>query len=103
MPFFQWCESSLVAQAIRNSQVAFPLIENFHLFGLTLLLGSLVVLALRQFGVIYQAQPISEVAAALRPLTRWALALMVLSGILLFISDSSEEFVGHSWLRQLGK
>jgi hypothetical protein len=77
-----------VSQAIRNSRIAFPIIENFHLFALTVLLGSLVVLALRQFGLVYKTQPISEVASALRPWNRWSLAVMLGSGILLFLSEA---------------
>src|SRR5580700_12016685 len=88
VPFFQWCDDSAVALAIRNSRAAFPVIENFHLFALTVLLGSIVVLCLRQFGLILKAQPISEVAAALRPWNRWGLAVMLTSGILLFLSEA---------------
>ncbi len=78
----------MVSQAIRNSRVAFPIIENFHLFALTVLLGSLVVLALRQFGLVYKTQPISEIANALHPWNRWSLAVMLGSGILLFLSEA---------------
>src|SRR5580704_19755272 len=88
VPFFQWCDNSLISQAIRNSRVAFPVIENFHLFALTVLLGSLVVLVLRQFGLLYKTQSISEVASALRPWNRWSLAVMLASGILLFLSEA---------------
>jgi hypothetical protein len=66
----------------------FPVIENFHLFALTVLLGSIVVLCLRQFGLILKTQTISEVAAALRPWNRWGLAVMLTSGILLFLSEA---------------
>ncbi len=86
--FFQWCDNTMLARAIRNSRLAFPIIENFHLFALTVLLGSLVVLALRQFGLVYKAQPISEVAGALRPWNRGSLAVMLASGILLFLSEA---------------
>ncbi|MGA2880425.1 MAG: DUF6644 family protein [Bryobacteraceae bacterium] len=88
IPFFQWCDNTIIAQAIRNSRVAFPIIENFHLFALTVLLGSLVLLVLRQFGLVYKSQPISEVANALRPWNRWSLAVMLTSGILLFLSEA---------------
>src|ERR1700677_2574160 len=88
IPFFQWCDDPAVSQAIRNSRVAFPIIENFHLFALTVLLGSIVVLCLRQFGLILKAQPISEVASALRPWNRWGMAVMLTSGILLFLSEA---------------
>ena len=88
IPFFQWCDDTPVALAIRNSRAAFPIIENFHLFALTVLLGSIVVLCLRQFGLILKTQTISEVAAALRPWNRWGLAVMLTSGILLFLSEA---------------
>jgi hypothetical protein len=78
----------MVSRAIRDSRVAFPIIENFHLFALTVLLGSLVVLVLRQFGLVYKTQAISEVANALRPWNRWSLAVMLTSGILLFLSEA---------------
>ena len=88
VPFFQWCDDTPISQAIRNSRAAFPIIENFHLFALTVLLGSLVVLVLRQFGLIYKTQPIAEVANALRPWNRWSLAVMLTSGVLLFLSEA---------------
>jgi hypothetical protein len=88
IPFFQWCDNTAISQAIRNSRIAFPVIENFHLFALTVLLGSLVVLVLRQFGLVYKAQPISEVATALRPWNRWGMAVMLTSGLLLFLSEA---------------
>ena len=96
-PFFQWCDDTFISQAIRNSRVAFPIIENFHLFALTVLLGTLVVLALRQFGLIYKTQPISEVAAALRPWSRWSLVVMLVSGILLFLSEAMKCFTNTSF------
>jgi hypothetical protein len=97
IPFFQWCDHMALAQAIRNSRMAFPIIENFHLFALTVLLGSLVVLVLRQFGLVYKAQPISEVASALRPWNRWSLAVMLLSGILLFLSEAMKCYSNASF------
>src|SRR5580693_9859371 len=88
IPFFQWCDNTRISLAIRDSRIAFPIIENFHLFALTVLLGSLVVVVLRQFGLIYKTQPISEVASALRPWNRWSLAVMLTSGVLLFLSEA---------------
>jgi Family of unknown function (DUF6644) len=97
VPFFQWCDNTTISQAIRDSRFAFPVIENFHLFALTVLLGSLVVLVLRQFGLLYKTQPIHEVAEALRPWNRWGLAVMLLSGILLFLSEAMKCFGNTSF------
>jgi hypothetical protein len=87
----------MVSRAIRDSRVAFPIIENFHLFALTVLLGSLVVLTLRQFGLVYKTQAISEVASALRPWNRWSLAVMLVSGILLFLSEAMKSYGNTSF------
>lgn len=97
VPFFQWCDGCLVGQMIRNSRVAFPIIENFHLFGLTILLGSFVIVALRQFGLVYKTQPISAVAKALRPWNRWSLAVMLVSGTLLFLSEAMKCYSNTSF------
>ena len=97
VPFFQWCDDTPISQAIRNSRVAFPIIENFHLFALTVLLGSLVVLVMRQFGLIYRTQTISEVAKALRPWNRWSMVVMVISGVLLFLSEAMKCFGNTSF------
>ena len=88
LPFFQWCDSCWVGQAMRNSRAAFPIVENFHLFALTVLLGTLIVLCLREFGVLYKTVPLQDVAAQLRPWNLWSLAVMLTSGVLLFLSEA---------------
>jgi hypothetical protein len=88
MPFFQWCDGAWVANAIRNSRVAFPIIENIHLFALTVLLGSVVVLSLRQFNLALTGQSVAEVAAHLKPWNRLGLVVILVSGILLFLSEA---------------
>src|SRR5690242_9781435 len=50
LPFFRWCDSTAVAETIRNSRVLFPLVESIHLLGLTVLLGTIIVLNLRLAG-----------------------------------------------------
>ena len=88
MPFFQWCDSSWLGSAMRGSRVAFPIVENIHLFALTVLLGTLIILSLRQFGALYAAVPLQELAVQLRPWYLWSLVVMLASGILLFLSEA---------------
>ena len=78
-----------LAEAIRRSVWAFPLIETVHIAAFAVLVGSLVVLELRVFG----AQPgLSHVALG-RLVVRIALvslATAALAGSLLFISDAAQ-------------
>ena len=88
LPFFQWCDSTAVGQAIRDSRVLFPIIESVHLFALTVLLGTIIVLNLRLAGFGLRTQAMPLVAGSLAPLTFWSLMTMLASGFLLFCSEA---------------
>ena len=88
LPFFQWADATAVGQAIRNSRVLFPIIESLHLFALTVLLGTVIVLNLRLLGAGMPQQPMPRVARALAPLTFWSLVAMLVTGFLLFCSEA---------------
>lgn len=85
--FFQWCYQSPVLAIIRDSSYAIPIIQSFHLIGLTILLGTTVMLNLRLLGVGMRQLPLADVARQLWPWTFGALLLNIASGILVFLPD----------------
>jgi hypothetical protein len=88
LPFFQWCDSTAVGRTIRDSRFLFPIIESLHLFALTVLLGTVIVLNLRLLGAGLRRQPMLLVARSLGPLTFWSLLAMLVTGSLLFCSEA---------------
>lgn len=81
-------EASALGQWMRGDAWAYPVVNVLHLFGLTLLVGPIVLLDLRLLGA-GRAFPL---AAASRVLTAWSVAgLLVLlpSGFALFASDAT--------------
>lgn len=88
LEFFKWCDATWIAQVIRNSTYIFPVVEVFHLFGLTLLLGIVTVVDLRILGVGMRKQTIPGLAGALAPWAVGAALLTIVSGILLFLSEA---------------
>jgi hypothetical protein len=90
LPFFQWCESSAVGGAIRNSQWLFPVIESIHLLALILIGGSVLVLDMRLFGLGLRRQPVAELARDVEPWLIGSLVVMLCTGILLFLSESTK-------------
>lgn len=88
LPFFTWCDSTAVGQAIRDSRFLFPIIESVHLLALTVLLGTILVLNLRLLGAGLRSQPMALVARSLDPLTFWSLLVMLATGSLLFCSEA---------------
>jgi hypothetical protein len=85
---FQWFDATWISTTIRNSTYIFPIVEVFHLFGLTLLLGTLTITDLRMLGIGMRRQSIATVATQLAPYTVWAAVLTIVTGILLFLSEA---------------
>jgi hypothetical protein len=88
LPFFQWCYQTPVGETIRNSTWLFPVIESFHLLGLGLTAGAVLVVDLRLLGVGLSKQPPAQLSAAVQPWLLASLTLMFMSGIPLFLSES---------------
>lgn len=88
LQFFQWCDATWIARAIRDSTYIFPVVEVFHLFGLTLLLGIVTVVDLRILGLGMKRQSIPQLSMALAPWGVGAALVTIVSGILLFLSEA---------------
>src|SRR5262245_20911338 len=88
LPFFQWCEGSAVGEAIRNSQWLFPAIESVHLLALIVIAGAVLVVDMRLFGLGLRRQPVAELARVVQAWLIGSIAVMLLTGILLFLSES---------------
>jgi hypothetical protein len=88
LQLFKWFDATPISLVIRNSTYIFPVVEVLHLFGLTLLLGTITVIDMRMLGVGMRRQSVAQVAGQLAPWSIGAAALTILSGILLFLSEA---------------
>ena len=88
LPFFQWCYATPIGEGIRNSTWLFPVIEAFHLLGLGLTAGAVLVVDLRLLGVGLRKQPVAQLWANTQPWLLSSVTLMFASGIPLFLSES---------------
>jgi hypothetical protein len=88
LPFFQWCYQTAIGEEIRESIWLFPVIEAFHLLGLGLTAGAVLLVDLRLLGAGLIKQPVAQLAAAAQPWLLGSLALMFTSGGLLFLSEA---------------
>lgn len=86
--FFEWCEATWLGTTVRDSLWAFPVLESFHLLGLSLLGGSLLIVDLRMLGLGLTRQSIAELSLDARPWLRRALVVMLLTGLPLFLSEA---------------
>jgi hypothetical protein len=88
LALFKWFDATPISIVIRDSTYIFPVVEVLHLFGLTLLLGTVTVVDMRMLGVGMRRQSVSEVASQLTPWSVGAAIVTIVSGILLFLSEA---------------
>jgi hypothetical protein len=88
LPFFEWCESTGLSRTVRESLWMFPVIEAFHLVGLSLLGGALLVVDLRLLGWGLKDGTIGELQRQAKPWLVAAIVLMLGTGLLLFLSEA---------------
>jgi len=83
-------EDSALADAIRENDTLFPLIESVHVLAICLVVGSILAVDLRLLGLASVGRPVSRVTNGVLPLTWCAFVAAVASGGLLFISNAAK-------------
>lgn len=100
LPLFEWFEATRIGTAVRTSVWAFPVIEAVHLAGLCVLGGALLVVDMRLLGVGLRGQRIATVARHARPWLVRGIALMIGTGVLLFLSEAVKCYYNTSfWVK----
>jgi hypothetical protein len=81
-------EASRLAGLIRDSLYLFPMIESFHVLGLTMVFGTIAIVDLRLLGLASTRRPFSRIVADVLKWTWLAFALTVATGVLMFITNA---------------
>ena len=100
--FFHWADNSAVGAAIRASTWEFAFIVVFHLLGLTLLLGTVVVVNLRLCGYGLRRQSLAEVASDTLPWMFLGMVVTFGSGSLLFVSEAMKCYGSPPFFVKMG-
>ena len=98
--FFDQLEQSFIGEAIRNSIWMFPVIEAFHLIGLAILGGSILVGDLRLLGLLLSTKPINYVIGQTTLILKLGLIILVSTGIPLFLSEAIKCYYSRAfWIK----
>ena len=92
LELFQWIQFSPPLVAMRSSPWLFPVIATIHLLGLSVVGGSVLVVDLRLLGLGLRRQPVARVASDAEPWLFRGLAVMVLTGIPLFMCFATKYY-----------
>ena len=99
LAFCRWCNDSFFGHVIRDSAWLFPFVEIFHLVALGLLGGTLVLVNMSLLGVRFGNASTPQLARELRPWMLGSIAVMLVSGFLLFSTEAVKMY--GNWAFQL--
>ena len=88
LALFQWFEATTPGTIVRESIWLFPVIQCFHLLSLSLLGGTVLVVDLRGLGFGLRSSTLADLAAKVHPWMLGSLAILILSGVLMFLSEA---------------
>lgn len=102
LPLFQWFEATAIGAAVRESLWLFPVIECIHLLGLAMLGGAVLVVDLRLLGLGLRSQPVHDLAQKLHPWLVRSLAVMIATGIPMFLSEALKCYYSPPFWYKMG-
>ncbi len=86
--FFEWLTTTPVANAMNGPEWAFPVVQSLHFIGFALSIGTIAIVDLRLLGIGMRRQTASQLAADLNRWTAIGLAIMLITGPLMFSADA---------------
>jgi hypothetical protein len=88
LEFFEALEKTGVATAIQGTTWVMPLANTIHALGMTLLLGSIILISLRLMGLAMASRPVPAITREIWPWTIIGLSIMLTTGLVLFLPES---------------
>jgi hypothetical protein len=90
LDIFDFIEKTPMGAALRDSYWLFPVVEAFHLLGLAVIGGAVLLVDMRLLNLGLTRTPVSELAKDTKPFLLWSLIVMLVSGFLLFASEATK-------------
>lgn len=98
LPYVTWLGSTPFATWLGASTWRIAWLLSIHLFGLTLLLGSVFITSLHLFGVFQPDKPAARLRREVRPVLLTGLGLSLITGALIFTGGAQPYYEGY-WFR----
>ena len=93
-------EDSYIGEYVRSSLWLFPVIQSFHLIGLGILGGAVVVGDLRLMGILMRTESTRYVIRVTRPWFNFGIFILIITGIPLFLSEAVKCYYSRAfWIK----
>jgi hypothetical protein len=87
-----------VADALNGSELIFPALEMFHIFGFAMLIGSIAIVDFRLLGIGLTRREPAKMSKSLFPWTLLGLVFIFFSGPLMYSTDPDMYYLNWSFL-----
>jgi hypothetical protein len=102
LALFRWCESSSLGATLRTSRWMFPVVEAGHLMALTLFGAAVLIVDLRLWDLGLRQRSVAAVAKNVQPLLLGSLAVMIITGGLLFAAQAVRYYYNAAfWFKMI--
>ena len=86
--FLRWLVNSPWSRAMNLYEWMFPAVQSLHFIGFALSIGTIAIVDLRLLGLGMRRQAAAELAVDLAPWTYAGIAVMLITGPLMFSTDA---------------
>jgi len=97
LSIFEWLVSSPWANVMNGPEWAFPVVQSIHFMGFALSIGTIAIVDLRLLGYGMRRQKPAQLASDLAPWTVSGIAVMLITGFLMFSADAVRYHVNPSF------
>ncbi len=91
-----------IADALNNTEWAFPLAECFHIPAFALSIGTIALVDLRLLGVVLRRETTAKLLRDTEPWTLVGLVIVIFSGAALFLSQTQIYLANYSFYFKIG-
>lgn len=102
LPFVVWLGNTPFAMWLGGAPWRIAALLTMHLFGITMLLGTVILASVRLFGLFQRHKPIAELDRDLQPVRRIGFALTFGAGALIFTGGAVSYYEGYWFRLKLG-
>ncbi|MBU0555015.1 MAG: hypothetical protein KKD64_07000 [Alphaproteobacteria bacterium] len=99
--FGDWLYATPVSTAIRETSWIIPNLQSIHILAIAVLVGSALVTELRFAGVLAVDRPVGDVMRRFLPWMRWALLVLLLTGVVLVVAEPGRTLTNTVFLTKM--
>lgn len=99
-PFAEWLAQTAPSLAIQNHEWVIPTVQSVHILAICAFVGSVLMIDLRILEWGWRDQTLSETQDRFGPWAWWALAVLLVTGLLMIVGEPPRELLAVSfWIK----